>query len=666
MLGVGVAVCGVSPETGFEGQRWARQRALRESRPSPSPSPSPSSSSSSYTGLPKGSPSPLPLLDDAFADTFPSEDAPSPSPEARVADTSPSKGAPSSSPEEQVSKPGWTFDPRSFAANKRSSECPVGQRTATASECLTAVRVAALHQSAGKVRHHLRSVSVSAIDGSVPSGCSYSAVSSVAIFNSHPAGGNGWLPEADYKMWLARGRSVNRSAYTLVCHDGVAKPAGVAKPDRDSRTLADGDDEAAEKGAEKEEAWESVMDQLGKEENEAYKEAEKEREDMTEKETAKEAEKKAERKALAKEATKENRRLANEAAAKIADAEAHNDLTEEKLAEARGNGAPTRAHAARVAKEKARAGDRPHDLDGDSRPPAQNGDGKNGDGKNGDGKNGDGKNVWWLHIPKCGSSFSRSAGMYPTDPNRNGGTHAVLPADADKATLGRVITMFRAPKQRLMSMYEYMKRDVKMIKGKPNFYGAGFSWGWNMVDAHVVRRGIYNNGSVAETLGSFVGCQANAVLGHRCLNRNLTDVTAAKAIARAGQFRFIGLESEWALSVCLFNYAMSGTRYVTQGQLVNLRPTDASSGLSTEYNETDVPDDPIDDELYAWAEMRFEQQLKEHDISEATCPDYTSTPPPGSARLRRAEGLPMQSTDDPDADAEQETDDSYRFYGELD
>jgi hypothetical protein len=517
---------------------------------------------------------------------------------------------------------------------------------------LAAVAIAALHQSAGKVRSHLRSVSVSASDGAVPSGCSYSVVSSVAIFNSHPTGGNGWLPEADYQMWLARGRSVNRSAYTLVCHADVAKPAGVAKPDRDSRNSADGDggkagkqdhpeflpelkteawkERQAWKEAGKEEAWEQVWDQLGKAEKEAEKEAQKERDDMTE--TG--AEKEAQKKALAKEAAKEKRRLANDAGAKIADAEARGNQAHE-----------TRAHVPRVA-----AGRRPHDRDGHSRTSARDDD----------------KHVWWLHIPKCGSSFSRSAGMYPTDPNRNGGTHAILPADADKATLGRVVTMFRAPKQRLMSMYEYMKRDVKIIKGKPNFYGAGFSWGWNMVDAHVVRRGIYNNGSVAETLGPFVGCQANAVLGYRCLNRHLTDVTAAKAIERAGQFRFIGLESEWALSVCLFNYVMSGTRYVTQGQLVNLRPTDSSSGLSTQYNETDVPNDPIDDALYAWAETRFEQQLKEHSISEATCPDYTSSPPPGAARLRRAEGLPMQSTDDPDADAEQETDDSYRFYGELD
>ena len=35
---------------------------------------------------------------------------------------------------------------------------------------------------------------------------------------------------------------------------------------------------------------------------------------------------------------------------------------------------------------------------------------------------------------------------------------------------------------------------------------------------------------------SHAGCQANAV-GYRCLNRNLPDVTAAKAIERAGQVR---------------------------------------------------------------------------------------------------------------------------------
>ena len=251
------------------------------------------------------------------------------------------KGAPFPALEERAVEPRWTFDPRSFVGNERSSACPAGQRTATASECLAAVRVAAVHQSAGKVKNHLRSVRVSASDGAVPSGCSYSAVTGVAIFNSHPAGGDGWLPEADYRMWLARGREVNRSAYTLVCHPGAAKPA------RESRTSADGDEAAAKEEAGKEEAWAQVWDQLDKAERAAEKEAQKEREAMTETEAWKQAEEKALAKVAAREAAKqaakeerrrrgeeeqkaeEQRKLADEAGAKIADAEARADRSPE-------------------------------------------------------------------------------------------------------------------------------------------------------------------------------------------------------------------------------------------------------------------------------------------------------------------------------------------------
>ena len=281
------------------------------------------------------------------------------------------KGAPFPALEERAVEPRWTFDPRSFVANERSSECPAGQRTATASECLAAVRVAAVHQSAGKVKNHLRSVRVSASDGAVPSGCSFSAVTGVAIFNSHPAGGDGWLPEADYRMWLARGREVNRSAYTLVCHPGAAKPAG------ESRTAADGDEAAAKEEAGKEEAWAQVWDQLDKAERAAEKEAQKEREAMTETEAWKQAEEKALAKVAAREAAKqaakeerrrrekeqkagEQRKLADDASAKIADAEARADRSPEAREAREGREVP--AHPAREA-----AGSRPHGVDGDSR-----------------------------------------------------------------------------------------------------------------------------------------------------------------------------------------------------------------------------------------------------------------------------------------------------------
>jgi hypothetical protein len=217
---------------------------------------------------------------------------------------------------------------------------------------------------------------VGASDGAVPSGCSYSAVTGVAIFNSHPAGGDGWLPEADYQMWLARGREVNRSAYMLVCHPGVAKPA------RESRTSADGDEVATKEEVAKEEAWAQVWAQLDKAERAAEKEAQKEREAMTETEAWKQAEEKALAKVAAREAAKqaakeerrrggeeekaeeqraeEQRKLADDAGAKIADAEARGDRRPETREARAARGGP--AHPAREA-----AGSRPHGLDGDSR-----------------------------------------------------------------------------------------------------------------------------------------------------------------------------------------------------------------------------------------------------------------------------------------------------------
>ena len=35
---------------------------------------------------------------------------------------------------------------------------------------------------------------------------------------------------------------------------------------------------------------------------------------------------------------------------------------------------------------------------------------------------------------------------------------------------------------------------------------------------------------------------------------------------------FVGLVAEWRLSVCLFNYKMTGVRYTTELQLKNCRP----------------------------------------------------------------------------------------------
>ena len=140
-----------------------------------------------------------------------------------------------------------------------------------------------------------------------------------------------------------------------------------------------------------------------------------------------------------------------------------------------------------------------------------------------------------------------------------------------------------------------------------------------------MRQAIYENKSIASTLGKYDACQANMVLGARCLSRRDWGMSSAavvdKAWKRVRQFRFVGLEGSWNLSICLFNYLMTGVRYVSRGQLVDSRPT--SGDGPSEYDETDVPDDPVDGPLYDKIAARFAAQLKEHHITPETCPDAT-------------------------------------------
>jgi len=255
--------------------------------------------------------------------------------------------------------------------------------------------------------------------------------------------------------------------------------------------------------------------------------------------------------------------------------------------------------------------------------------------------------LWWLHIPKCGSSFETSFHMYKADQSMDSGCHKPLPEEKVPRSIGHVVAMFRKPKQRMASMYYYMQTRVahgsggavKLTNGNPEFYGAGWAWGWTLKStpsSHKVRMDIYHNKTMAKTVGQYKGCQANMVLGARCMTKHHwasrgagwgSDAeVATHAMKRVEKFKFAGLEGEWKLSICLFNYLMTGTRYVTRGQLADNRPTTGSPGQTTssdEYDETDVPSDPIDEPLYEFIEKRFRTQLATYNISDSTCPDLT-------------------------------------------
>ena len=242
--------------------------------------------------------------------------------------------------------------------------------------------------------------------------------------------------------------------------------------------------------------------------------------------------------------------------------------------------------------------------------------------------------VWWLHIPKCGTSFASSAHLYVEDPSHKraccGPNHKRLPADVSASSLANVVAMFREPKQRAASAYYYLlhmsghgSRKDKCCTG---------DWGWDKQTFRPIRKQIRNGASFNATLSGFVGCQTNMVLGYGCMakpdyhgTRDHPHHIAERAIKRMESFRFVGLESEWLLSICLFNFKMIGARFVTHHQVGFLMPgkgkhTDTKTKSYTKYDVTGYPDDPFDDRLYAAVKERFDKEVAEHGISDDACP----------------------------------------------
>lgn len=101
---------------------------------------------------------------------------------------------------------------------------------------------------------------------------------------------------------------------------------------------------------------------------------------------------------------------------------------------------------------------------------------------------------------------------------------------------------------------------------------------------------------------------------------------AHEAIARVNKLLFVGLLEEWGLSICLFNYKVTGQRFITEAQLANTRPT-AEKGKSETYETFGYPRDVADETLYAHIVERFNAELKFHGISQQACSfDFDGNP----------------------------------------
>ena len=274
--------------------------------------------------------------------------------------------------------------------------------------------------------------------------------------------------------------------------------------------------------------------------------------------------------------------------------------------------------------------------------------------------------VLWVHIPKCGSSFEATVKLHGGRLYEGDGAHSPIAANATDGELSRLAVMFRQPEERLFSTYAWLQRMHVHCCAVVDF---GWQGGRERYD--VLER--IRHGEPARTvLAPYVGCQLNMLLGHKCHSRPTLVPTydpqrapphyVRLAKQRIDQLFYVGLVSEWELSVCLFNFKMTGVRYTTALQLKNCRPTAPPSGrnvtattatrkggrtllaasgrhiepsnpvpdkhVAQDDVQTDaqrasgpntLPIDHLDHAVFEHAQARFWREVRQHRISAASC-----------------------------------------------
>ena len=192
--------------------------------------------------------------------------------------------------------------------------------------------------------------------------------------------------------------------------------------------------------------------------------------------------------------------------------------------------------------------------------------------------------------------------------------------------LTSVVALFRHPEERLLSTYWYIHQHRQFCCEPIEF---GYTGAQHAVLLKHASRATPPHLALTGPL-NFTGCQAKMVLGHRCFekprafqNRSWQSV-ADEAIARIDRFKFVGVVSEFFLSLCLFNYKMTGARYVTPFQVKQCNPTYLNLtkiGMTAEqaHNVSSLPYDHLDHAVFEHAQRRFWADVSASGVSLETC-----------------------------------------------
>ena len=236
----------------------------------------------------------------------------------------------------------------------------------------------------------------------------------------------------------------------------------------------------------------------------------------------------------------------------------------------------------------------------------------------------------WVHVPKSGTSFANAllhhVGICPKWPS----CAMLLPGEKDadffkdwdqgelcsdgfaEDTLGHRSAgpslllhgpdhgaMFlRQPEQRMMAAHRDGWPEASMSRDVPLATYARGTAGCTV--KMLTRRGTSGSEQSQQSYCAFDGDPPSSK-------------EVETAISRLRKFAFVGLAEEWDASICLFHAQFGGRCHDYESAESSAEPSDAPL-KSTLQNDSGVPRDKYDGELYAAAEEIFHGRLKEYGV----------------------------------------------------
>jgi len=265
--------------------------------------------------------------------------------------------------------------------------------------------------------------------------------------------------------------------------------------------------------------------------------------------------------------------------------------------------------------------------------------------------------VLYVHIPKTGGNFATTVAHaacddfspmaesfktidgtnLPTECHTSGRLLRLRPghsplggedfARTPEPKMAHVMTLFRDPRQRLMSGYFHGRHDchglLKQVAPLCSSQDSDMMSEACFATQQVTPEGVE---AYARCAGS---CQSRMLVGLMCGgNEPLQEAEQRLALERVAALGFVGLTDEYDLSVCLFHARFGGQCH--SAEFSNLRPgvhRHEHKGYAAPLTEAAAAAMAFEEKLYEAAKARFWADIRAHKVTRAVCQKLCPDPP---------------------------------------